>query len=175
MSLPASKELASLVFSEKVNQLAHDEIAARGRKLTNGLLVLSAVLGYLAGVSGLADLVGKVWVGAIALAAGISTTCLILAFTMLKSSDHLRTAGEYVQLYRLTVEIDDETTPEGELRFQELWEAFFQVEDKTRAAGTALTPGQVAKYEKEAKEAMRMDLGRGRDPNAEQAELLAPK
>jgi hypothetical protein len=53
--------------------------------------------------------------------------------------------------------------------------AFFQVEDKTRAAGTALTPGQVAKYEKEARATTRMDLGRGRDPNAEAAELLAPK
>jgi hypothetical protein len=69
MSLPVSKKLASLLFSEKANQLAHARIGARGRRWTNGLLVLSAVLGYVAGFSGLVNLVGKTWVSLIALAA----------------------------------------------------------------------------------------------------------
>jgi hypothetical protein len=142
------------------------EMAAR-------LLVLSAVLGFLAGVSGLADLVGKFWVSVIALAGGISTACLILAFTMLKPSDHVRFAGEYAKLYWLTVEIDDQATPKGRSKLQEYRKAFFEVEGKTRDAGIALTPSQVKKYEEEARAALREDLGRGRDPNAEAAELLA--
>lgn len=48
-----------MLLSEKANQLGHDSIGIRGRRLTSVLLVLSALLGYLAGVTGLTDLVGK--------------------------------------------------------------------------------------------------------------------
>ena len=68
------------------------------------MLVLSAVLGYVAGFSGLVNLVGKTWVSLIALAAGISTTGVILALTTLKYSDHLRAAAEYELLYRVPYE-----------------------------------------------------------------------
>lgn len=168
MSVPVSKKLASLLFSEKANQLAHARIGARGRRGTNGLLVLSAVLGYFAGFSGLVNLVGKTWVSLIALAAGISTTGVILALTTLKYSDHLRAAAEYELLYLRTIRVE-EGTPEGQQRFSELWEAFEQVVDRVHAAGAALNPDQVTRYEEEARAALR----KSRYPDAEKkAEIL---
>jgi hypothetical protein len=65
-----TRELSSLVLSEKANQLAHDAIGIRCRRLTTGLLVLSAVLGYAAGFTGLGDAMGKAGVTVLAFLAG---------------------------------------------------------------------------------------------------------
>ena len=73
MSVPNLSGLASLLLSEKANQLGHDSIGTRGRRLTRVLLVLSALLGYLAGVTGLTDLVGKTAVAVLGIAAGVIT------------------------------------------------------------------------------------------------------
>lgn len=85
MSIPMTRELSSLIFSEKANQLAHDAIGVRCRRLTTGLLVLSAVLGYAAGFTGLGDAMGKAGVTVLAFLAGVTSTGTVLALTMFKS------------------------------------------------------------------------------------------
>jgi hypothetical protein len=163
-----SANLASLLLSMKANQLGHDSVGGRGRRATSVLLVLSALLGYLAGVTGLADLIGKTVVAVLGILAGVSTTGAILALTMLKSGDHLRVAGEYELLFSKTVRHDEEK-PEARVQHQELREAFDRVVEKTRTAGTSLTNGQVLRYERQARTALASEAG---EANARKAKLL---
>lgn len=169
MSAPMSVDLASLVLSEKANQLGHDSIGTLGRRLTSVLLVLSAILGYLAGITGLTDLVGKTAVAVIGIAAGVTATCAILALTMLKSGEHIRIAGEYELLFSRTVRLD-KGTPEDQLRLQEFREAFDRVAEKSRIAGISLSNGQVIRYERRARAILALEVG---EVNARKARLLS--
>ena len=102
MSIPMTGYQRDPILSEKANQLAHDAIGTWGRRSTNGLLFLSAVLGYGAGFSGLSDWIGKQGTAALGLAAGIATTIAVFMLITLKSADHLALAGEYEALYSRT-------------------------------------------------------------------------
>lgn len=168
MSAPMSAALASLVLSEKANQLGHDSIGTWGRRLTSALLILSAILGYLAGVTGLTGLVGKTAVAVLGIAAGVTTTSAILALTMLKSGEHLRIAGEYELLFIRTVRLDEGTSGD-QLRHQEFREAFDRVVEKSRTAGISLSNGQVARYEGQARAILALEAG---EANAVNAKLL---
>jgi hypothetical protein len=75
--LPVDREIASYVFSEKVNYLAHVNMGKRQRAIIVFLLAVSAVLSSIAGAVGLSDM-SKSWVSGVALAAG-ATSVLVLA------------------------------------------------------------------------------------------------
>src|ERR1700757_3402991 len=111
MALPDSTEVASLLYVAKANALGHGSIAVRDRRLITALLMLSTVLGLSAGSTGLTDLLSKKWISVIALAAGISTGLVILAFTTLKPERHVRAKAEYEAIYlrplRCNVDTDD--------------------------------------------------------------------
>jgi hypothetical protein len=151
-----TRELSSLIFSEKANQLAHDAIGVRCRRLTTGLLVLSAVLGYAAGFTGLGDAMGKAGVTVLAFLAGVTSTGTVLALTMFKSGEHLRFAGEYEQLLMATMPL---ALTEDAARFATCRDEFRRVVGRTRDAGVSLSQGQVRKYERMAREWLRQDFG----------------
>jgi hypothetical protein len=168
MSDPISPGLASLLLSEKANQLGHDSIGTRGRRLTRVLLVLSALLGYLAGVTGLTDLVGKTAVAVLGIAAGVITTGAILALTMQKSDEHLRIAGEYELLFLKSARLV-ERNPEDQLRHREFREEFDRVVEKSRIERISLSNGQVIRFEKQARDILASAAGKA---NARKAKLL---
>jgi hypothetical protein len=58
--LPEDREIASYLFSEKVNYLAHVNVGKLQRAGIIFLLALSAVLSYIAAAVGLSD-VSKFW------------------------------------------------------------------------------------------------------------------
>jgi hypothetical protein len=92
-------------------------------------------------------------VSVIALAAGVSTTILILLLTSLKFDAHLQAQGKYQAIYLGTVPCGVNTTG-GEQRLNEMWGAFTEVVKEANSGGYALTPGQVRKYEAEARQAV---------------------
>ena len=151
MSAPPVKEQASLLLSEKANQLGHASIGARGRRWTIGFLVLSTLLACIAGSTGLADLINKTWASVIALAASISTAGVILLFTTLKYDAHLRAQSKYQDLYLRTLACDV-ATRKGKALFEVLWEDFRRVVNEVNQEGASLAPGQVSKFEDKARE-----------------------
>lgn len=150
---PGYKNVASLLLAAKANALGHASMAVRERWLTNGFLILSAVLGYVAGFNGLADLVSKTWVSVIALAAGLSTTIVILALTMLKPRDHQRAQAEYDGLFMRTVGCDLRSA-NGSASFDKVWDDFISVVHDIDKAGIPLTSNQVSKFAKKARKAL---------------------
>jgi hypothetical protein len=151
-----TRELSSLDLSEKANQLAHDAIGIRCRRLTTGLLVLSAVLGYAAGFTGLGDVMGNAGVTVLAFLAGVTSTGTVLALTMLKSGEHLRFAGAYEQLLMATMPLAINEDAAGLAKCRD---EFSRVVGSTRDAGVSLSQGQVRKYERMAREWLRQDSG----------------
>ena len=154
-----------MILSVKANQLAHDAIGTRGRRLTTGLLILSAILGYLAGVSALAHFIGKTAAAVLGIVAGLVSTCALLALTMQKPGDHLRVAGEYEALYLAAVQIDV-SKPEAVRRIQECQKAFDRIAQQTRDSGIALTNGQQEKFGRKAREMLQQDDIPGRSDSA---------
>ena len=65
--LPEDTEIASYLFSEKVNYLAHVNVGKRQRAVIIFLLAVSAVLSSIAGAVGLSDM-SKSWVSGVTLA-----------------------------------------------------------------------------------------------------------
>jgi hypothetical protein len=153
-----TRDLEDLILSEKANQLAHDAIGIRCRRITTGLVVLSAVLGYSAGASPVAKTL-------LAFFAGLAATAAVGALTVFKSGDHLRFAGEYEQVLMNTTTLARDDQGKG---FEECRKHFFQIVARTRDAGVSLSDGQVVKYEKRAKEWVRRDTG----AELSQAQLL---
>jgi hypothetical protein len=171
MSVPISCDLASLLLSAKANQLGHDSIGTLGRRLTQGLLILSAILGYLAGVTGLTDLVGKTTVAVLGIAAGVTTTSAILALTMQKPDEHLRIAGEYELLFSRSAQLN-ERNPEDQRRYRELREEFDRVVERSRLVRISLSNGQVSRCEGQARDILASAAG---EANALKAKLLNVK
>jgi hypothetical protein len=132
------------------------------------LLILSALFGYLAGVTGLTDLVGKTAVAVLGIAAGVATTSAILALTMLKSAAHLSAAGDYEKLFRAAVQLD-ERIAEDRLRHRKLRAESDRIAEDSRTAGISLSNGQVSRYEKQARTKLAAAAG---DDNARKGRLL---
>lgn len=151
ISLPTLKDVASLLLSEKANQLGHASIGSRGLFWTTVFLAISALLGCVAGSTGLADLISKTWVSAIALAAALSTTIVILLLTTLKYDAHLRAQTKYEDLYLRTVGCDV-TTTEGQKLFNVLWRRFRRIVSEVNAEKASLNPRQVTRFEAKARE-----------------------
>jgi hypothetical protein len=154
---PKSRELGNLILSAKAYQLAHDALGTRGHRMMTGLLVLSAIFGYLAGAAGLAALMGKTAASALGIVAGLVSTGALLALTTLKPGDHLRVAGQYQALFLATMQVDEGRPGDGRL-FQEWREGFNRITDEATTAGIRLTNGQVRKYEREAREQLEQDI-----------------
>lgn len=150
MSQPTSYAKASLLISEKANQLGHNAKGNQERWWTNGFLGLSALLGVVAGSAGLADLVSKTWVSIIALAATASTAVAISLLTTLKYDAHLRAQGKYAALFHQTVRCDI-NTPNGVAQFDLLWKNFGDVVGEVDCEQVSLNNNQTRKYEEKAR------------------------
>lgn len=150
MSQPRLYELASLLISEKANQLGHNAKGDQGRWWTNSFLGFSAILGAVAGSTGLADLVSKTWVSIIALAATASTTVAICLLTTLKYDAHLRAQGKYEDLFHQTVRCDINTR-DGAALFDRLWNDFGDAVREVNGERASLSNRRVQKYEKKAR------------------------
>jgi hypothetical protein len=149
MALPDSTEVASLLSAAKANALGHGSIAVRDRRLITALLVLSTVLGLAAGSTGLTDLLSKKWISVIALAAGISTALVILAFTTLKPERHVGAQAEYEDIYLHTLPCNVDTDA-GILLYEDNYAKFLRIANEMNTGGTSLTRGQVKKFERVA-------------------------
>jgi hypothetical protein len=150
MSQPISYAKASLLISEKANQLGHNAKGNQGRWWANSFLGLSALLGAVAGSTGLADLVSKTWVSIIALAATASTTVAISLLTTLKYDAHLRAQGKYAALFHQTVRCDI-NTPDGVVHFDLLWKNFGDVVGEVDGERVSLNNSQTRKFERKAR------------------------
>lgn len=150
MAQPTLYQMASLLISEKANQLAHNARGDQGRWWTNGFLGLSLLLGAIAGSTGLADLVSKTWVSVIALAAAASTSVVISLMTTLKYDAHLRAQSKYADLFHRTVQCDIDSA-DGEVLFDLLWKDFGDVVREVDGEGASLSNRQIKKYEKKAR------------------------
>lgn len=150
MSQPPSYAKASLLISEKANQLGHNAKGNQGRWWTNSFLGLSMLLGAVAGSTGLANLVSKTWVSIIALAATASTAVAISLLTTLKYDAHLRAQGKYAGLFHQTVRCDI-NTPDGVALFDLLWNDFGDVVGEVDSERVSLSNRQTRKYEKKAR------------------------
>ena len=157
MSVPNFKRKASLLLSEKANQIAHNSIGVFGRRWTTRFLALSITLGCIAGSTGLADLISKTWVSVIAIAASLSTALVILLLTTLKYDAHLRAQTRYQSLFMRTVGCDIRT-PEGQAQFNCLWDEFWHVAELVDAEGAMLNRHQIRKYEQEARRELPDDI-----------------
>jgi hypothetical protein len=154
MSQPTSYAKASLLISEKANQLGHNAKGNQGRWWTNGFLGLSALLAAVAGSTGLADLVSKTWISVIALAATASTAVAISLLTTLKYDAHLRAQGKYAALFHQTVRCDINTT-DGAALFDLLWKNFGNVVGEVDGERVSLNNSQTRKFEKKARNELR--------------------
>lgn len=143
--VPDDTEKVSLLWSAKTNALGHNYLGARGRRWSTTFMYVSGILGYVAGFSGLAGLISTRWVSVIALAAGVSTTVLVLLLTTLKPDAHLHAAGKYQDIYLGTVPCDPNTS-QGQARYGAMYDAFSEVVREVNHGKYALTPGQVKKY-----------------------------
>jgi hypothetical protein len=150
MSQPRLYELGSLLISEKANQLGHNAKGNQGRRWTNILLGFSALLGVFAGSTGLADLVSKMWVSIIALAATATTAAVIFLLTTLKYDAHLRAQAKYEDLFHQTVRCDI-STPDGAALFAHLWDDFGDIVREVNGERASLSNRQVLKYENKAR------------------------
>jgi hypothetical protein len=116
------------------------------------MLAVSALLGYAAGFSGLTNLVGKTWVGLIALAAGLSTAAVILLLTTLKPNDHLRAGAAYQDIYLRTVQ-------QG-LNDDNLWrlqDEFRKTAADTNKDGIGLSLSAIRKFREAARSELRQE------------------
>jgi hypothetical protein len=149
MALPASKDVRGLLLALRTDELAHSTIGARGRRVTSFLLGAAAVLGAIAGASGLAGL-NQTAVGVLSLVSAGIIALMIWALTTLKFGEHLRAAGEYDALY-LRVFDCDPSAADGDEAFDKVWAAYKDTAAGVDRSGARLTPGQLERYEPRAR------------------------
>jgi len=162
MSVPRLKDVASLLLSEDANHLAHASVGVRRRFWTNAFLGFSALLGCVAGSTGLADLLSKTWVSVIALAATLSTTIVILFLTMFKYDAHLRVQAKYQDLYMRTLGCDV-TTAKGLALYKALYDEFMLVARESNQEAP-LSNRQVTKFENKARKKLPTEIGDMKPP-----------
>lgn len=151
MSLPTDRVKTSLLISERANYLGHNAKRAQGQRWTNSIVGLSALLGVVAGSTGLADLVSKTWVSIIALAAAASSTVAISLLQTSKSDAHQRAQAKYEDLYQRTGECDI-NAPGGEALFDRLYEEFRDiVKEVNEKDHASLKNWQTKRFWKKAK------------------------
>jgi hypothetical protein len=148
--LPEDREIASYLFSEKVNYLAHVNVGKRQRAIIVFLLALSAVLSSIAGAVGLSDM-SKSWVSGVTLVAGATSVLVLALLPWANWKNHLRVGSDYEALYQDTIacrmghgKVDEERLTALRIRFRDLT-------DEARKAEVQLGDRQIKQYEKRAK------------------------
>lgn len=160
--LPEDREIASYLFSEKVNYLAHVNVGKLQRAGIIALLAVSAVLSYIAGSVGLSD-VSKTWVSVVTLAAGVTSTLVLCLVPSANWRNHLRVGSDYEALYQDTIVCRMGNGKVDEERLTALREQFRDLTEEARKAEVQLGDRQIKRYERRARRELPDDI-RKADP-----------
>jgi hypothetical protein len=148
--LPEDKEIASYLFSEKVNYLAHVNVGKLQRGFIIALLAVSAVLSFIAAVVGVSD-AGKSWVVGVTLASGVIATLVLCLVPWANWRNHLRVGSDYEALYQDTLACEMGNGKVDEKRLAALRERFRDLTEEARKAEVQLGDRQIKRYENRAR------------------------
>lgn len=148
--LPEDREIASYLFSEKVNYLAHVNVGKLQRGIINALVAVSAMLSTFAGAVGLSD-ANKPWVSGVTLAAGVIATLVLVLLPIANWRNHLRVGSDYEALYQDTIACRMGSGRVDEKRLAVLRRRFRDLTEEARKAEVQLSDRQIKRYEKRAK------------------------
>ncbi len=143
--LPEDREIASYLFSEKVNYLAHVNVGKRQRGLIIGLLAVSAVLSYIAGAVGLSD-VSKSLVSVVTIVAGVIATLVLILVPWANWHNHLRVGSDYEALYLDTLTCSMGNGQVDENRLTDVRDRFRDLTKEARKAEAQLGDRQIKRY-----------------------------
>jgi hypothetical protein len=101
--LPEDREIASYLFSEKVNYIAHLNVGKRQQILFQILVAGSAVLSAVTGTLALSD-VGKFWVGFFTVTSVATSTLVLVLLPSANWRNHKRVGSDYEALYQDTLD-----------------------------------------------------------------------
>jgi hypothetical protein len=147
---PEDKEIASYLFSEKVNYLAHVNVGKRQRILITSLVVGSAVLSTVATAVGLSD-VSKAWVSVISIAAAAASTLVLALLPSANWRNHLRVGSDYEALYQDTLICVIAQGKVNEDRLAELRERFKDLTLEAGKVDVQLGDRQITRYVSKAR------------------------
>ena len=155
--LPEDREIASYLFSEKVNYLAHVNVGKQQRGTIVVLLAVSAVLSSIAGAVGLSD-TSKSWVVGVTLASG-ATAMLVLALVPWANwQNHLRVGSDYEALYQDTIACRMGNGKVDEERLAVLRDRFRDLTKEARKAEVQLGDRQIKRYVNRARRELPEDI-----------------
>jgi hypothetical protein len=147
--LSEDREVASYLFSEKVNYLAHVSVGKRQRGFIVGLLAVSAVLNFIAAVVGVSD-ASKAWVVGVTIASGVIATLVLSLVPWANWRNHLRVGGDYETLYQDTLACRMGNGKVDEKRLAILRDRFRNLTEEARKAEAQLGDKQIKRYMKRA-------------------------
>jgi hypothetical protein len=148
--LPEDKEIASYLFTERVNYLAHVSVGKVQRGFIITLLAVSAVLSFIAAVVGVSD-VAKGWVVAVTIAAGVIATLVLSLVPWANWRNHLRVGSDYEALYQDTNACRMGNGKVDEKRLAILRDRFRDLTEEARKAEVQLGAWQIKRYKEKAK------------------------
>jgi hypothetical protein len=148
--LPEDKEIASYLFSEKVNCLAHVSVGKLQRGFIIAMLAVSAVLSFIAAVVGVSD-AGKSWVVGVTLASGVIATLVLCLVPWANWRNHLRVGSDYEALYQDTIACRMGNGKVDEKRLAALRKRFRDLTEEARKAEVQLGDRQIKRYENRAR------------------------
>jgi uncharacterized membrane protein len=148
--LPEDKEIASFLFSEKVNYLAHVNVGKRQRILINALVAGSAVLSAVTGTLALSD-VGKFWVVLLTLSSVATSTLVLVLLPSANWRNHLRVGSDYETLYQDTIACRMGNGKVAERQLAALRDRFRNITMESRDAECQLGDRQIKRYENRAR------------------------
>jgi hypothetical protein len=148
--LPEDREIASYLFSEKVNYLAHVNVGKLQRAIIIFLLAVSAVLSSIAGAVGLSDM-SKSWVSSVTLASGATSVLVLALLPWANWKNHLRVGSDYEALYQdtLACRMGHGNVDEG--RLADLRDRFKDLTEEARKAEVQLGDRQINRYQNRAR------------------------
>jgi hypothetical protein len=149
--LPEDREIASYLFSEKVNYLAHVNVGKRQRIQINALVAGSAVLSAVTGTLGLSN-VGKFWVGLFTVAAVATSTLVLVLLPSANWRNHLRVGSDYEALYQDTLNCNMGNGMVNNKRLADLRNRFRDLTLEASKAEVQLGYKQIKRYVKRARE-----------------------
>jgi hypothetical protein len=148
--LPEDREIASYLFSEKVNYLAHVNLGKQQRAIIVFLLAVSAVLSSIAGTVGLSDM-SKSWVSGVTLAAGATSVLVLVLLSWVNWKGHLRVGSDYEALYQDTLACRMGTGKVDEERLAPLRNPFRDLTNEASKAEAQLSDRQIKRYVRRAR------------------------
>jgi hypothetical protein len=148
--LPEDREIASYLFSEKVNYRAHVGVGKLQRGFIIALLAVSAVLNFIAAVVGVSDM-SKAWVAGVTLTAGGIATLVLCLVPYANWRNHLRVGSDYEALYMDTNACRMGNDKVDEKRLAALRDRFRDLTEEARKAEVQLGARQIKRYKERAK------------------------